>query len=108
MAVELRAILWGSRVRWARKVILRIFTYERTKERLPILLARPPRDIFSLVAEQIRARKQKWDLVAAGTECRDFSSARMNPPEMNGGRELFSHIQLLIQTVKKQTPTSVS
>lgn len=93
MAVELRAILWGSRVRWARKVILRIFTYERTKERLPILLARPPRDIFSLgenevrkVAEQIRARKQKWDLVAAGTECRDFSSVRMNPPRDERGQ----------------------
>jgi len=27
---------------------------------------------------------------------------------MNGDRELFSHIQLIIQTVKEQTPTSGS
>ena len=41
--------------------------------------SRPPKDIFSLgenelrkVAEQIRARKQKWDLVVAGTDGRDL------------------------------------
>ena len=95
--------------RWARKVILR--TYERIRERFPKLFARPPKDIFSLgenevkkVAEQIRARKQKWDLVMAGTDCRDFSMARKDPPGMNGDRELFSHIQLIIQAVQEQNP----
>ena len=72
---------------------MRIFTYERIKERFPILFARPPKDIFSLgeievrkLAEQIRARKQKWDLVAAGTDCRDFSSARVTPPRDERGQ----------------------
>jgi site-specific DNA-cytosine methylase len=87
-------------------------TYERILERFPKLFARPPKDIFSLgehevrkVAEQIRARKQKWDLVMAGTDCRDFSSARGdNAPGMNGDKELFSDIQLIIQAVKEQNP----